>query len=897
MGDSSDGDSGCLFNGIMNDMKTMVPLWEDFLVKGSKFYNAIKTTASTADSFLDSFQKLADATTSSKGSTKDIGVLFTKLVMRHRTIENKLKTYIGIITDSFFGPLQEKLEEWKKTASQLEKDHSKDFKKAKSEAKKSASEVLKLKKKVVKKGRAEYYEQYRDALKLANINVAALEDQERQYLRRLMLEERARVVFFFNCYRPVVEQELSLVSEVEILQTVLDDAIKECKNPATLPLMAEDAIKNYKAPEQIALPKSESSSPPPSPTLESARQRAFTSIPKGTGSLQRSHTVSGGSSSGYSTLRKKGSGGPAPKPIGIPTLTKSPTKSPTRSLSNAETTAYDTESRGSFHSSSGNVSNFSSMSSLSTTSADHMHPTDAAGTGEQGTTAYDENFHEQVAYYTQHDAKAMVSGSNGMQNPHQPMQATRTSWSSLETSDSSGIGSYCSLNSQGRVIQQTQDNSKPSGYHSDGQYEATTDGYLDYEVNEEMYIQMSQMQNTPVSLQQQNLLQQQQFKRNTDATSSLRGTRSSGAPNYRRSNSLTDGDAMPTMSEYRMTMPRRPSNTVYAKNTTPGARPTAFQMLANQSPAQLRAKLSPTGSPVKSQRPNPVPARKVSSPPNLYGSSRPNQQQQQQLHQQSDMGNGNGVYASNNAVYSSHAATQGVPTDRSAYVTSSVAGGESRFTYADNNGKHRQGSGNEYAVPNVQPQQPASPGSPVDFPQPPSPMQPHKSYQQELQQQQQQQAKYQTTQQLQQMLAQQQQNSRPQYTPPQHGIAAQHNHDQQQQHYENGQPQYQYQQSQYQRSQQHYDQQFSQQQQTVYTQQQQFQRYQSNQLQSSAYTHAINQQQQQHRRALSTSNHSPDDDLPAANPGSFLDELQRKRTVVRRRTLSADANRHYQGNS
>ena len=145
-------------------------------------------------------------------------------------------------------------------------------------------------------------------------------------------------------------------------------------------------------------------SPPSSPTLESARQRAFTSLPKGTGSLQRSHTVSGASVSGYSTLRKKGSGGPAPKPVGIPTIAKSPT----RSLSNTEV-PYDVDSHDSFHSSSGNVSNFSSMSSLSTASGDQL-ATDPT-TGGQVSSSYEDNFREQVAYYTQHNAKAMVSGN------------------------------------------------------------------------------------------------------------------------------------------------------------------------------------------------------------------------------------------------------------------------------------------------------------------------------------------------------------------------------------------------------------------------------------------------------------------------------------------------------
>ena len=143
-------------------------------------------------------------------------------------------------------------------------------------------------------------------------------------------------------------------------------------------------------------------SPPPSPTLESARERAFTSIPKGNQNLHRSNTIAGPPTSGYSTLRKKGSGGPAPKPIGIP----NPAKSPSRSISSTEVPYDDT--RDSLNSSSGNVSNFSSMSSLSTASGDQL--ASDANQGNQVTPTFGDEMREQVAYYTQHDAKAMMLG-------------------------------------------------------------------------------------------------------------------------------------------------------------------------------------------------------------------------------------------------------------------------------------------------------------------------------------------------------------------------------------------------------------------------------------------------------------------------------------------------------
>ena len=96
-------------------------------------------------------------------------------------------------------------------------------------------------------------------MQLANTHINQLEDQEKHYLEKLMLEERSRAVFFFNCYRPVVEQELSLMGEIEHLQALLEDTIKQCKNPSNLPPAAKDSINNFKAPERASLPRTETS--------------------------------------------------------------------------------------------------------------------------------------------------------------------------------------------------------------------------------------------------------------------------------------------------------------------------------------------------------------------------------------------------------------------------------------------------------------------------------------------------------------------------------------------------------------------------------------------------------------------------------------------------------------
>ena len=64
-----------------------------------------------------------------------------------------------------------------------------------------------------------------------------------------MTEERSRVAQFFNFYRPCVEQEITLVSEIENLQSILDETTKQCSDPLQLPPISEDLIVGYKVSE------------------------------------------------------------------------------------------------------------------------------------------------------------------------------------------------------------------------------------------------------------------------------------------------------------------------------------------------------------------------------------------------------------------------------------------------------------------------------------------------------------------------------------------------------------------------------------------------------------------------------------------------------------------------
>ncbi|XP_009881570.1 PREDICTED: MTSS1-like protein, partial [Charadrius vociferus] len=105
-------------------MRSSYPIWEDFNSKATKLHSQLRTTVLAAVAFLDAFQKVADMATNTRGGTRDIGSALTRMCMRHRSIEAKLRQFTNALMESLINPLQDRIEDWKKTANQLDKDHN-----------------------------------------------------------------------------------------------------------------------------------------------------------------------------------------------------------------------------------------------------------------------------------------------------------------------------------------------------------------------------------------------------------------------------------------------------------------------------------------------------------------------------------------------------------------------------------------------------------------------------------------------------------------------------------------------------------------------------------------------------------------------------------------------------
>uniref|UniRef100_A0A8C6UFM0 MTSS I-BAR domain containing 2a n=1 Tax=Neogobius melanostomus TaxID=47308 RepID=A0A8C6UFM0_9GOBI len=268
------GALGGLFQAIVNDMKSSYPVWEDFSAKATKLHSQLRTTILAAVAFLDAFQKVADMATNSRGATRDIGSALTRMCMRHRSIEAKLRHFTNALMESLVTPLQDRMEEWKKTANQLDKDHAKEYKRSRQEIKRKSLDTIKLQKKA-RKGRGNLRPQLDSAMQDVNDLYLLMEETEKQAVRRALLEERGRYCSFISLLQPVVVRLQFFFRELDhSLQAIVDDLTLLTEDPHKLPPASEQVIRDLKGSDYSWSYQT----PPSSPSSTSSRKSSMCSL-------------------------------------------------------------------------------------------------------------------------------------------------------------------------------------------------------------------------------------------------------------------------------------------------------------------------------------------------------------------------------------------------------------------------------------------------------------------------------------------------------------------------------------------------------------------------------------------------------------------------------------------
>ncbi|XP_043381969.1 protein MTSS 2 isoform X9 [Chelonia mydas] len=290
------------------------PIWEDFNSKATKLHSQLRTTVLAAVAFLDAFQKVADMATNTRGATRDIGSALTRMCMRHRSIEAKLRQFTNALMESLVNPLQDRIEDWKKTANQLDKDHAKEYKRARHEIKKKSSDTLKLQKKARKEllGKGDLQPQLDSALQDVNDMYLLLEETEKQAVRKALIEERGRFCTFITFLQPVVTGEITMLGEITHLQGIMEDLVVLTAEPHKLPPASEQVIKDLKGSDYSWSYQT----PPSSPSSSGSRKSSMCSLAQPVNANTRLSSVSS-HDSGFISQDATYSKPPSPMPSDI----------------------------------------------------------------------------------------------------------------------------------------------------------------------------------------------------------------------------------------------------------------------------------------------------------------------------------------------------------------------------------------------------------------------------------------------------------------------------------------------------------------------------------------------------------------------------------------------------
>lgn len=269
---------GRLFNEIITDMKNGAPLWEDLISKATKLHSCLRAAILGISAYLEAFQRIADCATNAKGATKEIGTALTRICLRHKAVETRMKSFTSAIMDCLVLPLQEKLEDWKKSLIHLDKEHTKEFKKARAELKKTSTDTLRLQKKKARKIQlegpmqshlnmtpsTEFNKLLKSSAAIIQEKRLSLEEIERKAIRAALIEERGRFCLFARFLKPILDEEIAMLMELTHIQEVSDQLQRHVTSPHQLPPASEQVISDIKGcdPAQWSL-----STPPSSPSL------------------------------------------------------------------------------------------------------------------------------------------------------------------------------------------------------------------------------------------------------------------------------------------------------------------------------------------------------------------------------------------------------------------------------------------------------------------------------------------------------------------------------------------------------------------------------------------------------------------------------------------------------
>ncbi|RVE51739.1 hypothetical protein evm_003542 [Chilo suppressalis] len=259
------------------------------------------------------------------GATKEIGTALTRVCLRHRAIETRMKTFISALMDTLITPLTERAEEWRRgcASGALSRDHARECKRARAELRRRVHDAQRHARKARRAPP--------DAKRRADVCIQdvqerkqQLEEMEEKAVKAALVEERSRFCHFVSLLNPVVDCEVAMLAEVGHLQEGSEQLVRHTAEPRTLPAASLQVICDIKS---CYSGWAETGSAPHSPSASSrlgSRKSSLTSISSlNSQCSDQQHGVSGSTVSCSTPISNASSAGTLPAPGGESCLSQS----------------------------------------------------------------------------------------------------------------------------------------------------------------------------------------------------------------------------------------------------------------------------------------------------------------------------------------------------------------------------------------------------------------------------------------------------------------------------------------------------------------------------------------------------------------------------------------------
>ncbi|VDM16246.1 unnamed protein product [Hydatigera taeniaeformis] len=196
---------------------TSLAFWDDLISKSNKLTASMSITLQCMSGFLEAFQKISDIAETNNAGLRPFGIALRRYCLRQRCVESRLRGFNSQITECLVTPLSDRLDEWRRTANQMDRDCVKELRKAKSELQRAILEAEKCKKRLRRKqergGVTAAFE--KDDFEAPNVQInfvqhdlackqRALEHLEQRCREAVAVEERRRFAELSTCLNPLL---------------------------------------------------------------------------------------------------------------------------------------------------------------------------------------------------------------------------------------------------------------------------------------------------------------------------------------------------------------------------------------------------------------------------------------------------------------------------------------------------------------------------------------------------------------------------------------------------------------------------------------------------------------------------------------------------------------------